>query len=512
MRAVGTDIEPMADIFPGQEAAEGLILPAATVAVRRTQYDPHFPDGGIAGIGNKIYRIIKIDLVVIEAVREGTDIENAAHGKAIARISRVAESEIGGMISSEAASGDGHPGASRLVAGAGHHFFQQHAVIQALIPGAFMRRDGFIVPAQCVDAVGAIDLDLAILQVPPGRFDQTLVFILIVTPFGSREEEEGIAAMPEYQHFKIPSEYGRMPFMIFFLEVHITKLTKNTHMTTGPFALFLGDMQVEKSAGVLQEKIVLGSAALGRDVLVDLYWPIGVFRPEELSLLLINDGQDLERLGMQDILDGLLGQDRLSPLVCAGIHAGPERKMEYGTASTADYLGRGVRAGAYTDFIFKELLPHLYQQYGSTGFKEKAFAGFSLGALSAMDIVWHHPQEFSKAGLLSGSFWWRTRDKNDPAYTNADRIIHREVREGKYAEGLKFFFECGTEDEKEDRNGNGIIDSIDDTRDLINELVAKGYDPQRDIHYLEITGGRHEIATWAQVMPLFLEWGWGKKP
>ena len=29
---------------------------------------------------------------------------------------------------------------------------------------------------------------------------------------------------------------------------------------------------------------------------------------------------------------------------------------------------------------------------------------------------------------------------------------------------MKFFFECGTEDETEDRNGNGIIDSIDDTR------------------------------------------------
>jgi len=40
--------------------------------------------------------------------------------------------------------------------------------------------------------------------------------------------------------------------------------------------------------------------------------------------------------------------------------------------------------------------------------------------------------------------------------------------------GLKFFFECGTADETEDRNGNGIIDSIDDTKDLISALINKG--------------------------------------
>ncbi len=43
--------------------------------------------------------------------------------------------------------------------------------------------------------------------------------------------------------------------------------------------------------------------------------------------------------------------------------------------------------------------------------------------------------------------------------------------------GMKFFFECGTLDEAGDRNNNGIIDSIDDTKDLISALVDKGYDP-----------------------------------
>ena len=75
---------------------------------------------------------------------------------------------------------------------------------------------------------------------------------------------------------------------------------------------------------------------------------------------------------------------------------------------------------------------------------------------------------------------------------------------------VKFFFECGEDDEEEDRNQNGVIDSIDDTLDLISELVAKGYDRGNAIDYLQIENGKHDIATWARAMPDFLKWGWSK--
>ena len=88
--------------------------------------------------------------------------------------------------------------------------------------------------------------------------------------------------------------------------------------------------------------------------------------------------------------------------------------------------------------------------------------------------------------------------------------MHEQVREGKYSPGLKFFFQCGNMDETRDRNKNGIIDSIDDTLDLVEELVNKGYDPQKDIYYLELKDGHHDVATWGRAMPVFLKWGWGR--
>ena len=274
-------------------------------------------------------------------------------------------------------------------------------------------------------------------------------------------------------------------------------------------------MQVENTRAVVRDSMEMKSANLKRAVTIDLYFPRALnaagFAPAETSLLLINDGQELGRLGLAAILEDLYERGRLMPLLCVGIHAGHARTMEYGTAEIPDYQGRGAHAAAYARFVLDELIPEIRLRYRAPAFREKAMAGFSLGALSALDIVWGHAHEFARVGLFSGSFWWRTRDKADPAYNEmTDRIMQRKVREGNYASWLQFFFECGTEDELEDRNHNGIIDSIDDTQDLIQELVTKGYDREKDIRYLEIDGGRHEVSTWARAMPEFLLWGWGK--
>ncbi len=150
------------------------------------------------------------------------------------------------------------------------------------------------------------------------------------------------------------------------------------------------------------------------------------------------------------------------------------------------------------------------KQYVIPSFREKAFAGFSLGGLTALDIAWNHPDEFSKVGVFSGSLWWRDVDQSDEEYDDDQhRIMHQLIRKGNYAPWLKFFFQCGNMDETKDRNHNGIIDSIDDTLDLIKELEAKGYSNERDIKYLELKEGRHDVFTWGKAMPDFLRWGWG---
>lgn len=256
---------------------------------------------------------------------------------------------------------------------------------------------------------------------------------------------------------------------------------------------------------------VLKSKFLQRDVKVDCYLPAKTSGQLQFSLLLINDGQDLRTMHFEDILDDLYAEQAIEPLFCVGIHCAPDRKNEYGTARILDYKGRGAKAALYEKFVFEELIPFIRKKYAIISFLHKAFAGFSLGGLNAFDIVWNHPKEFSMVGVFSGSFWWRDKDQDDEDFNeDTDRIMHRQVREGHFAPWLKFFFEVGTKDETADRNNNGVIDAIDDTISLIDELGKKGYDEERDINYLELKDGKHDVPTWARAFPAFLIWGWGK--
>jgi enterochelin esterase-like enzyme len=272
-------------------------------------------------------------------------------------------------------------------------------------------------------------------------------------------------------------------------------------------------MQLANVSGILVEEISIESLFLKRNVRVDFYLPRNVPDPSQMSLLLINDGQDMEKMGFESILEKLYSDvDAIDPVLCVAIHCGPERKMEYGVAGKPDYKGFGAKAGLYTSFIFKELLPFLRKKFAVPSFKEKAFAGFSLGGVTALDIVWNHPDEFSKVGVFSGSLWWRNIDQHSKEYDDdKHRIIHQQIRNGHFAPWLKFFFQCGNKDETKDRNHNGIIDSIDDTRDLVKELEKLGYSKEKDIHYLEMEDGHHDVYTWGRAMPEFLKWGWGRK-
>jgi len=223
----------------------------------------------------------------------------------------------------------------------------------------------------------------------------------------------------------------------------------------------------------------------------------------------MNDGQESNNLFLKENLTNLINSNRIKPVVIAAIHAGEERLLEYGTAGKPDFKKRGSKAALYTEFIKTELLPAIEKYTGRDNFENRAFAGCSLGGLSALDIAWNNPQLFDKAGVFSGSFWWRSKDLAK-GYTENDRIMHNIVRETTAKPNLKIWLQTGTNDETADRNKNGIIDSIDDTVDLIKELELKGLQRPGDIQYLEVFGGKHDTATWAQAMPKFLIWAFGR--
>lgn len=231
---------------------------------------------------------------------------------------------------------------------------------------------------------------------------------------------------------------------------------------------------------------------------------------KEYPVLLMNDGQDFEKMHLSKTLQASFVSSKNVPFIYIGIETNKNRMHEYGLASSADFKGRGSRAQAYSNFIIQEFIPFIKKKFPlSRKSADWVYCGMSLGGLSAFDIVYHHAHYFGKVGVFSGSFWWRNKAYIQNDVQDRSRMVLDLVKNSEAPAHLKFWFQCGTEDEKADRNKNGIIDSIDDTQDLIMELRKKRYTYPGDIVYVEVPGGKHDLPTWGKVFPEFIQWAFG---
>lgn len=245
------------------------------------------------------------------------------------------------------------------------------------------------------------------------------------------------------------------------------------------------------------------SVYLQRTVRVDLYVPVRMEQLGHIDVLFINDGQDLLKMDFDSLYTAVSSKH---PLVVVALHAGSERRREYGVAGRPDYMNRGDKAKAYQQFVIEEVFLLLHRVLPGRTIGHRWLAGFSLGGLSAFDLLMDEPELFDAVGVFSGSFWWRSKPLEDGYDEERDRIMHAKIRNKRLHPHVRFFLEAGQLDEQADRNKNGIIDSIDDTMGIIYELERLGYSRSTQIFYIELEDGAHDVATWARVMPQFIQW------
>lgn len=249
------------------------------------------------------------------------------------------------------------------------------------------------------------------------------------------------------------------------------------------------------------------SPELGNRRTITVYLPPGYTHDREYPLLVAHDGQEMGAWKLADALVQQHAAGRVTPVVAA-VPANRARMQEYGTAGQVNVDGQGARAAEFQAFVCGTIVPLLRRRYQvSRHPAQTAVIGASLGGLSAFDLAWRRPDLFGIAGIFSGSFWWRTSN-DSVAEKQASRIVHQRVRDTAVKLPLRLWLQAGTLDEQEDRDGNGVIDAIQDTTELVDELVAKGFVRGRDVVYRETAGGRHHPSTWAQELPHFLRWAY----
>ena len=277
-----------------------------------------------------------------------------------------------------------------------------------------------------------------------------------------------------------------------------------------PVALLLLLLMTACKSKIKQQNDELYSRHLQRPVKLTIISTPLPDDKSELNLLLLNDGQDMGQFRVREILDSLYRKGLIKPLLVVGIHAG-DRMKEYGVAGYPDFMKRGDKAEYYDAFINNELYPFVKKKATVRKFSSVVMAGCSLGGLSAFDIAWNRADKIDKVGVFSGSFWWRDEDDKAAGYSDEkNRIILNKLKASRKKPGLKYWFYAGAKEENGDRDRDGIIDVVDDTKDLIELIKSKNICLPDDITLSEDANGKHDHASWSKQLPGFLIWAFGR--
>jgi predicted alpha/beta superfamily hydrolase len=208
-------------------------------------------------------------------------------------------------------------------------------------------------------------------------------------------------------------------------------------------------------------------------------------------VLYMHDGQNLMDTStahsgewrVDETAEELVRAGQVEPLIIVGIYNTEDRFAEYTQVKdTGEFanLGGG-NADAYGRFLVEELKPMIDRTFRTrTGQKDTGLAGSSLGGLVTLHLGLKYPNIFGRLGVVSPSVFWANKD-----------ILER-VKALKKKPPLRIWVDIGTEESK------GSQETVDDTRQLRDALVAEGWVAGKDLQYLEVAGASHSEGAWAE--------------
>jgi predicted alpha/beta superfamily hydrolase len=211
-------------------------------------------------------------------------------------------------------------------------------------------------------------------------------------------------------------------------------------------------------------------------------------------VLYMHDGQNLfdaktAAYGVEwrvdETINSLVAMGNMDEVIVVGIDNTPDRIPEYTPCCDPKY--GGGKLGQYERFVVDTVKPLVDKNYRTLPGKDNtAIMGSSLGGLASVLIAQHNQDIFSRAGGVSGSFWWNGR-------MAIDKLPPQRLP-------VKFYLDAGTRD-----------DGLDDTILLRDAMLAKGYRENTDLLFYKAEGGRHNEASWSERLDKPLTWffPWG---
>ncbi len=312
--------------------------------------------------------------------------------------------------------------------------------------------------------------------------------------------------------------------------------------------LFAAGMQGPAAAQAADDAsvvhLVLDASAFALEqIKVTVYLPPGYAdkgaADTRYPVLYANDGQDMAAVGLRDTLARLHAEHAIEAVIVVAVDMLADRASGYGLSDRArrrsvvggSRIGPiGSHAYEYSDWVATQLVPYVDAHYRTRARADGRTAlGWSLGALNAFNLGWEYPDVFGRVGAFSPSFWLAA-DRSSPQAVESSRLAQAMVDRTTARKPLRFWIAVGGREETNDRNGNGVIDAVEDARDLVEGtrlpdgtrlrgLRDLGYSvdmdggeqpsPAADVGFRAWPDGEHNQATWKRMLPPFLVWAYG---
>ena len=239
---------------------------------------------------------------------------------------------------------------------------------------------------------------------------------------------------------------------------------------------------------------------------ITVYIPAQYKPGTEAPFMVVHDGPGPNRtpnLGMRTILDNLIAQKRIPPIVVIAIAngggdaQGHERGKEYDTMS-----------GVYAEYIETEVLPRVEKNCGVKLTKDpdgRAAMGNSSGGSAALAMAWFRPDLYHRVLTTSGTFV-NQQWPFDPKMPDGAWGFHETLIPNSPKKPIRLFISVGDQDlQNPNVMRDGMHDWVEANHRMAKVLKAKGYEYQ----YLFCRGSGHSVGNaQAQFLPHAIEWVW----
>lgn len=223
-----------------------------------------------------------------------------------------------------------------------------------------------------------------------------------------------------------------------------------------------------------------------RDVVIYLppSWVENGLRPSYPTLVM-HDGQNLFNRSTafggnawmcQDTVNEQIVKGAMEEIVIVGIDNTPNRLAEYTYSKDPEY--GGGKGNIYLDFVRDTVLPLVIKKYPIAADKSgRAMLGSSLGGLISCYAGWMRPNEYSKVGCMSSSFWWNNEDFNGVVMVQNPKPAVQ-----------TFYLDSGDQ-------GN-LRDDMVQTQRVRDHMQQEGFTPDQDLFYYLDKGAQHNEYFW----------------